>query len=63
MILHVVGNIINFNPENQKPSQANNNMMVSSVIINEDEKEFIESMDLIKDERGVRLARVEEGGD
>jgi len=55
--------IINFNPENQKPSQANNNMMVSSVIINEDEKEFIESMDLIKDERGVRLARVEEGGD
>jgi cyanophycin synthetase len=55
--------IIGFNPENQKPNVLSNDTLVSSVIINEDEKEFIESMDLIKDERGVRLARVEEGGD
>jgi cyanophycin synthetase len=55
--------IIGFNPENQKPNIASNETLVSSVIINEDEKEFIESMDLIKDERGVRLARTEEGGD
>ncbi|MCF6319018.1 MAG: cyanophycin synthetase [Proteobacteria bacterium] len=55
--------IIGFNPENQKPSEPSNDTHVSSVIINQDEKEFIESMDLIKDERGVRLARIEEDGD
>lgn len=55
--------IIGFNPENQKSNAASNDTLVSSVIINEDEKEFIDSMDLIKDERGVRLARVDESGD
>jgi cyanophycin synthetase len=55
--------IIGFNPENQKPSLASNDTHVSSVIINENEKEFIEAMDLIKDDRGVRLARIEEDGD
>jgi cyanophycin synthetase len=55
--------IIGFNPENQKPNIASNDVLVSSVIINEDEKVFIETMDLIKDERGVRLARIEEDGD
>ncbi len=55
--------IIGFNTENQKPSEPSNDTHISSVIINQDEKEFIESMDLIKDERGVRLARIEEDGD
>jgi len=54
--------IIHFNKENQKSSkskdiQSNNN---SNVILDEDEKEFLSSADLIKDEKGVRLARAEE---
>ena len=52
--------IIHFNPENQKASESASDHMVSNVIINGDEKELIESMQLIKDERGVRLARQEE---
>jgi len=55
--------IIGFNPENQKTKTPSNDTMVSSVIIDEDEKELIQTMDLIKDERGVRLARVEEDND
>ncbi len=55
--------IIGFNPENQKPSEPSNDTHISSVIIDENEKDLIESMDLIKDERGVRLARIEEDGD
>ncbi|MFK8011383.1 MAG: cyanophycin synthetase [Marinicellaceae bacterium] len=55
--------IIGFNPENQKTKAPSNDTMVSSVIIDEDEKELIQNMDLIKDDRGVRLARVEEDND
>ena len=55
--------IIGFNPENQQTKASSNDTMTSSVIIDEDEKELIQSMDLIKDERGVRLARVEEDND
>jgi cyanophycin synthetase len=54
--------IIHFNKENQKSSkskdiQSNSN---SNVILDEDEKEFLASANLIKDEKGVRLARAEE---
>ncbi|MBL4659297.1 MAG: cyanophycin synthetase [Alcanivoracaceae bacterium] len=54
--------IIHFNPENQKSNNITNDTVVSNVIVNEDkdEKDLIESMQLIKDERGVRLARTEE---
>ena len=52
--------IIHFSPENQKSSHVKNDLAVSNVIIDEDEKELIDSMQLIKDERGVRLARTEE---
>ncbi len=55
--------IIGFNPENQKIKTPSNDTMVSSVIIDEDEKDLIQSMDLIKDERGVRLERIEEDND
>ncbi len=55
--------IIGFNPENQQSKTPSNDTMTSSVIIDEDEKELIQSMDLIKDDRGVRLARIEEDND
>ncbi|MCF6289364.1 MAG: cyanophycin synthetase [Proteobacteria bacterium] len=59
--------IINFNPKSQKTSKVTSKTTsathASSVIINADEKDFIESMNLIKDERGVRLARIEEDSD
>ena len=52
--------IIHFNTDNQKSNLPANDAAVSNVIVNEDEKDFIESMSLVKDERGVRLARMEE---
>ncbi|MCF6194174.1 MAG: cation diffusion facilitator family transporter, partial [Kangiellaceae bacterium] len=54
--------IIHFNKENQKSSKSEQpqNNSNSNVILNEDEKEFLASADLIKDEKGVRLARAEE---
>ncbi len=54
--------ITHFNKENQKPSQTGSPTETanSNVILNEDEKAFLESMSLIKDEKGVRLARAEE---
>jgi cyanophycin synthetase len=55
--------IISFNSENQKSNSPSNDNIVSSVIVDEDENEIIKSMDLIKDERGVRLARVDEDSD
>lgn len=54
--------IINFNPENQKSNNSNDEVVVSNVIVNEDESD-LDSMELISDERGVRLARIEEDGD
>ena len=54
--------IIHFNKENQKSTKSDQpqNNSNSNVILNEDEKEFLASADLIKDEKGVRLARAEE---
>ncbi len=54
--------IIHFNKENQRSSKSNNiaNSSNSNVILDEDEKAFLSSVDLIKDEKGVRLARAEE---
>ncbi len=53
--------IIHFNKKNQRSSksesQSNDN---SNVILDEDEKAFLASVDLIKDDKGVRLARAEE---
>jgi cyanophycin synthetase len=54
--------IIHFNKEAQKSSksktpQANLN---SNVILEQEEKSYLKSADLITDEKGVRLARVEE---
>ena len=54
--------IINFNKENQKSPDTKNkdNTVNSNVIMDEDEKEFLKSLSLIKDEKGVRLARAED---
>ncbi len=51
--------IIGFNKDKQKPNQASSDNSVSNVITDGD-SEMIESMQLIKDDRGVRLARAEE---
>jgi len=54
--------ILNFNEENQKSSNNKNKGVSASsnVILDDDEKEFLNSLSLIKDEKGVRLAREEE---
>lgn len=54
--------ILNFNEENQKSSNNKNKDVSASsnVILDDDEKEFLNSLSLIKDEKGVRLAREEE---
>ena len=54
--------ILNFNEENQKSSNNKNKDVSASsnVILDDDEKEFLSSLSLIKDEKGVRLAREEE---
>jgi len=51
--------IINFNKDNQKSSKTSSDNSVSNVITDGDSS-MIDSMPLIKDERGVRLARSEE---
>ncbi len=53
--------IVHFNPENQKSQNKPSESSVSNVITDQDQsKDLISSMSLIKDERGVRLARAEE---
>ncbi|MBE9549712.1 MAG: cyanophycin synthetase [Proteobacteria bacterium] len=52
--------IIGFNKDNQKSRKVSSENSVSNVITDEDESGLIDSMQLIKDERGVRLARPEE---
>ncbi|MFT6733016.1 MAG: cyanophycin synthetase [Polaribacter sp.] len=54
--------IIHFNKENQKSPESKSapNNINSNVILDDDEKAFLATADLIKDEKGVRLARVEE---
>jgi cyanophycin synthetase len=54
--------IIHFNPENQKSNESTTENVVSNVIV-EEENNDLDSMQLIKDDRGVRLARIEEEGD
>ncbi len=55
--------IISYNPENQKSKIKTIDSHVTSVILDNDEQDMIKTMDLIKDERGVRLARIEEDSD
>jgi cyanophycin synthetase len=55
--------IIHFNGENQKPNDSSNDSLVSNVIEQDEDSLNLDSMQLIKDEKGVRLARVEEDSD
>ncbi len=54
--------IIHFNKENQKSNHAESKDVStnSNVILNDDDKQLLDSLSLIKDEKGVRLAREEE---
>jgi cyanophycin synthetase len=54
--------IIHYNPENQKSKTSTTENVVSNVIV-EEENNDLDSMQLIKDDRGVRLARIEEDND
>jgi len=52
--------IIGYNKDEQKSRKPASASSVSNVISNADDIEAIDNLELIKDERGVRLARVEE---